>query len=289
MKLSSVEKQNIHYPPITFNKLPVKRVQSHKHLGLALDSKLNFNEHISSILSIVNKLTAVLRNLQTVLPKHSLSTIYKAFIRPHLDYCDVIYDKIFNESWHKKLESAQYNAALAITGAIRGTNTVKFYQELELDSLQKRHKLRRLSLFYKIYNDQSPLYLYNLIPAKTSGNYPLRNVKGIPTVKAKHRFFENSFFPATLSEWNDLDYSLRNAPSINVFKQNILKFIRLSPNKVFNIYIPHGLKLLTRLRLGLSHLRGQKFNHNFSDCLDEICMCRKDIESTNHFFFQPPY
>ena len=86
----------IHYPPITFKKLPVNRGQSHKHLGLTLESKLNFNENISSILSIVNKLTAVLRILQTVLPRHSLLTIYKAFIRPHLDYCDVTYDKIFN-------------------------------------------------------------------------------------------------------------------------------------------------------------------------------------------------
>ena len=116
---------------------------------------------------------------------------------------------IFNEPWHKKLESTQYNVVLAITGAIRGTNTVKLYQELGLESLQNRRKLRRLSLFYKIYNDQSPLYLYNLIPAKT----PLRNLKEIPTIKLNHRFFENSFFPATITEWNDLDYSLRSAPS----------------------------------------------------------------------------
>ena len=90
----------------------------------------------------------------------------------------------------------------------------------------------------------------------------------------KHRFFKNSFFPKTITELNDLDYSLRNAPST---------FIILSANKVFNIYNPHGLKLLTRLRLDLSHLRGLKFKHNFIDCLDEICMCGKDIESTNHF------
>ena len=151
----SRKKDKIHYPPITFNNLPVKCVQSHKHLALTLDSKLNFNEHISSILSIVNKLTAVLRKLQTVLPRHSLLTICKAFIRSHLDYCDVIYDKIFNESWHKNLKSVQFNAALTIIGAIRGTNTVKLYQELGLESLQNRRKLKRLSLFYKIYNDQS--------------------------------------------------------------------------------------------------------------------------------------
>ena len=67
-----------------------------------------------------------------------------------------------------------------------------------------------------------------------------------------------------ISEWNNLDYSLRNTHSTNVFKQNILKLIRLGPYKVFNIYNPPGLKLLTKLRLGLSHLRGHKFNHNFS-------------------------
>ena len=79
---------------------------------------------------------------------------------------------------------------------------------------------------------------------------------------------------------------MRNTPSINVFKKKILKFILLGPNKVFNIYNSHGLKFLTSLRLCLSHLRGDKFNHNFSDCLDEICMCVKDIESTNHFLLQ---
>ena len=176
--------------------------------------------------------------------------------------------------------------ALAITGAIRGTNTEKLYQELRLEFLQNRRKLRRLSSFYKIYNEQSPLYLYNLILAKTSGKYPFRKLKEIPAIKVKHRFFKKLFFRATIIESNELDYSLRNAPSINVFKKNTLRFIRLGPNKVFNIYNPHVLNLLTRLRLGLSHLRGHRFNDIFSDCLDEISMCGKNIESTNHFLLQ---
>ena len=114
----------------------------------------------------------------------------------------------------------------------------------------------------------------------------MRNVKEIPTIKVKHRFFENSFFPASTTECNDLDYSLCNAPSISVFKKNVSKFIRLGPNKDFNLQNSYGLKLLTRIRLDLSHLRGHKFNHNFSDCLDEICVCRKDIERTNLFLLQ---
>ena len=78
--------------------LLLSAIQSHKHLGLTLDSKLDFHEHISLILSKVNKLTTELRKLQTVLPRHSLLTTYKAFIEPHLDYSDVIYAKIFKES-----------------------------------------------------------------------------------------------------------------------------------------------------------------------------------------------
>ena len=103
----------------------------------------------------------------------------------------------------------------------------------------------------------------------------------------KHRFFENSFFSATIIKWNNLDYSRCNAPSINAFKQIILKFIRLGPNNIIDIYNPYGLRLLTRLRLGLSCLHGHKFKHNFSDCLHEICVCGKDIESSNHFSNAP--
>ena len=53
MKLLSVERNinsNTHYPPITFSNVPVMLVQNYKHLGLTLDSELNFYEHISSIL-----------------------------------------------------------------------------------------------------------------------------------------------------------------------------------------------------------------------------------------------
>ena len=104
----------------------------------------------------------------------------------------------------------------------------------------------------------------------------------------KHGFFKSSFFASTIIEWNILDYHLRNGLFISVFKQNILKFIRLGPNKVYNVHGPFGPKLLTRLRLGLSHLSPRRFSHNFSDCLDELCICGTNIESTKHFFLQYP-
>ena len=63
-------------------------------------------------------------------------------------------------------------------------------------------------------------------------------------------------FPSTAIEWNKLDNNIRNSESASAFKKKILKFIRRSPNSTFNVHNP---VLLTRLRVGLSHLRGHKF------------------------------
>ena len=64
----------------------------------------------------------LLRKLSNLLPRQALVTIYKAFIRPHLHYGDVLYDQAFNNSFHTKMEFIQYNTCLAITGTIRGTS-----------------------------------------------------------------------------------------------------------------------------------------------------------------------
>ena len=67
-----------------------------------------------------------------------LLTIYKSFVRYHLDYGDAIYDQAYTASFHQKIESVQYNSALAIAGAIRGKSKEKLYLELDLKSLEKR-------------------------------------------------------------------------------------------------------------------------------------------------------
>ena len=81
----------------------------------------------------------------------------------------------------------------------------------------------------------------------------------------KHNFFKNSFFPSSVIEWNKLDPNFRNATSLNLFKKDLLKFIRPSPNVFLSVFKFHnckGIKYLARLHLGLSHLRGHKFKHS---------------------------
>ena len=81
-----------------------------------------------------------------------------------------------------------------------------------------------------------------------------------------------------------LDNNIRNSESVSAFKKQILKFIRPSPNSTLDGYNPYGIKLLTRLRVGLSHLREHKFRHIFQDSLDPFFHCGPHIETTIHFF-----
>ena len=108
----------------------VARTVCQKHLGLYLDEKLGFYDHINAKISKANAGIGIIKALSNTLPRKSLLTIYKSFIRPHLDYCDVFHDQPNNELFCTKIEPMQYNAALAITGAIRRTSQTKLYNEL---------------------------------------------------------------------------------------------------------------------------------------------------------------
>ena len=84
------------------------------------------------------------------LPRDALLKIYKSFIRPHLDYGDITYDKPHNESLENKVENIQDKACIAITGGIQGTSREHFYNELDLEFLGDRRRCRKLNFFIKL-------------------------------------------------------------------------------------------------------------------------------------------
>ena len=118
--------------------------------------------------------------------------------------------------------------------------------------------------------------------------YSRRNALNIPHFNTNRNFLKNSFFPSTITEWNKLDHGLRKAESLSVFKTNILKFIRPSPNSVYNCNNPKGLKFIIRLRLDLSHLTEHKFKYGFQHTINSLCSCGLHIESTEHFLLHCP-
>ena len=148
----------------------------------------------------------IIKKLSNVLPRKYLINIYKSFVRPHLDYGELIYDQPNKESYCQQIARIQYNASHAITGAIKGTSRPKLYTEIGWESL-------------------------------------------------------------------GLDADSES-------------FV---PKVTYNVHNPVGLKLPTRLRLVLRHLSQNKFNHNFQDCLNPLCLCSLEVESFSHFFLNRHY
>ena len=127
--------KKVFHPPLRFNN-NVSQASSQKHLGLTLDNRLTFDEHLTNESNKISKTIRLLRKLQNNLPRLALLTIYKCFIRPHLDYGDIIYDQGYNLPFHQSIDAVQ--CCFSLKGAIRGSSREKLYQELGLESLQMR-------------------------------------------------------------------------------------------------------------------------------------------------------
>ena len=255
------------HPPLSFNGIPVKRETHTEHLGVILDQRLNFRLHIQEKIKKANKGLGLLKFLSRFTTRPVLDKMYKTFVRPHLDYGDIIYHDQLKDSM-TLLESVQYQAALIENGCWKGSNRIKVYSDLGWESLSDRRHFSRLSMFYKIKNGLAPDYLAERV-RDTPPNITQRYAK--------------SFFPYCQSNWDGLDESVKEAPSLPRFKSALLKNIRPLPKPYFNTNDKIGIRRIAQLRVGLSDLRAHRYNHHFINCPTASCVCAQGDETTEHF------
>ena len=259
------------HPTLTLNNIPVKTENCTVHLGVTLDSKLNFSDHIAEQIKTANKGVSLLKFLSTFTNRNTLNMLYKMHVRSHLDYGDVIFHDQLSSSTNI-LEKLQYKAALIVSGCWKGTNKLKLYTELGWESLFNRRHCRRLCFYYKILNKLSPPYL------KYNQNFQR-------TLISKR--YEKSFFPYCVKHWNSLPKHIKNSNSYAEFKRKIFHVYRPLGSVVFKSLDIIGLKLLTRLRCDFSDLREHRFRHKFN-CISPLCKCGCGEESTAHFLLKCP-
>ena len=113
--LFSRKKSKVIHLSLIFNGKDVSRFESHEHVGFVFDPKLNFDMHLKvenplKCISIINNGIALLKKLRHYISRKPLLLIYKTFLRAHLDYCQVIYDKLHKEKFTDTVESFYYNA-----------------------------------------------------------------------------------------------------------------------------------------------------------------------------------
>ena len=211
-----------------------------------------------------------------------LSLCYILYVRPHLDYGDVIYHNQRDDLMNL-IEQVQYKAALIVTGCWQGTSREKIYDELGWEPLHQRRWSRRMTIWYKIVNGLTPAYLFSHVPKEAPR--PLRSfVPKAPIAKTER--YLNTFFPYCINEWNILENDIKYIPSLKDFKEKIVSVIRPEGSLCCNSS-KYGMKLLTQLRVDFSDLRDHRFNHKFN-CRSPICSCGREDESSTHFLLCCP-
>ena len=153
----STKASKIEHPVIYFYRSEVETAPHHEHICLILDETLNLAEHIKEATIKARRGIGIIRFLSKYVHRDVLDQMYKLYVKPHLDYGDVVYHNQ-NSSLMSKLESTQYAAALAVGGTWRRTSTYKLFEELGWGPLAHRRWYRRLCLFYKIMNNSTPEY-----------------------------------------------------------------------------------------------------------------------------------
>ena len=280
--MTFTRKHETNWDDAKFNNIVITDNKTHTHLGITLSSDATWAEHIQKIYEKAATRLNIMRMLKYDIDRKSLLRFYTSFIRPILEYGNIIWDNCTKQQ-SDLLESIQLDAIRIITGLRKGTDHDVLYNEVGLCSLATRRKHAKLIQFYKILNNEAPSYINDIVTKfnthETGYNLRSTNLRH-PTPRTVS--YQKSFFIATTDLWNDLDTPLKNATSLYSFKQAIKKQIKQPPK-----YYCYGNRknniLLCQLRNHKSQLNADLRNDHLLDSPNcNHCMVP---ETRKHFLF----
>ncbi|XP_053398040.1 transient receptor potential cation channel subfamily A member 1 homolog [Mercenaria mercenaria] len=193
------------------------------------DEKVHYNA-ISHVFFYIFMLFMTIVVVNLMLDRNSLEVIYKSFIRPILEYGDVLFDNC-TQNEKQELEKIQHEAARIVTGTTKLVSIDKLLSEVGWETLANRRKKHKLVLFYKMKNNLTPSYLSDLVPSNVGRDhrYPLRNAENSQTMSTHTAFYYNSFLPSVIRDFNALPDEIRNACSLASFKRMLNNDIPTAP------------------------------------------------------------
>ncbi len=216
-------KRNIKTQNYQIHNYTLERVDSAKYLGITIDSKLNFNSHISSI---CKKATSTRQFLQRTLPscdKKTKAQTYTTFVRPILEYASTAWDPhTCTGTQHQvdALEAVQNKSARFATGLWKhqGSSVSAMKSELGWDLLQERRAKSRMLMVHKIKFGLVAIPAH-LLPTKTTMTMVTRGATNkchVPHSRMIAR--ERSFMSAAPSMWNRLPAYMTSEPDLEAFR-----------------------------------------------------------------------
>ena len=205
----------------------IERVDHTKSLGLFIDAHLSWCKHVEEICKKVSSAIGALKRVRPFISKETAIQIYNALIIPRFDYCSPVWDCL-SGYLSDKLQKLQNRAARVITKSPFDTSSNHLLSTLDWERLFFRRKKQKALMMFKTMNGLAPDYLQSLFSQRHSV-YNWRDSEGKLTLpKPNTNYLKRSFSYSGAMLWNNLPKRLKNAVSVNNFKQIIKKIADIS-------------------------------------------------------------
>ncbi len=262
--LISRKGSNYATPNIKLDGCNVNFVPTHKHVGIWLNTKLDWKTHIKNLAIKANKRMGILRKFKYSLPRHVLNQCYLSFVRPLMEYGGPLFinqDKADLEI----LDNIQMEAMHIVTGAKKLTSHDLLKSDTCWPDLSVRRELQQLSIMHKVIHNQFPLYLLNDLPFMADANNRMERKYKFNTPPYQYTFYRDSVVPSMISNWSKLPNEIRTNKNIKVFKF-LFKDKYIKP--AYPLYL-HGERKAqmshTRIRVKFSNLNYHLYNYGLSN------------------------
>ena len=281
------------HPKLYLHDTPVTEVSKHKHIGLWIENNLSWHEHISDISTKAEKRLNLLKQMKFKLSRKTLEKLYFCFVRPILEYGDVVWHGASHSDLNK-LDIIQVQALRLVSGAPFRSNIDSLYNELGWQNLHERRQQHILVMMFKIINNYAPEYLTSLIPPLVGNrtSYQLRNRGDIQVPAFRIKCHQNSFFPVGIKLWNELDISFKQANTLSSFK-SLLRKRNFSGNvkqlklkqKIYCLGDRYWNVIHSKMRMNCSFLKDHLANQ-LHVIENSTCDCGGSVESNSHFLLE---
>ena len=209
---------------IQLDNQPISRVEHAKSLGLIIDDRLSWSNHISELCRKISSAIGALRRIRPLISQSTAVQIYHALIQPHFDYCAPVWDGL-SSYLCEKLQKLQNRAARVILQANCEVNSSLLLETLKWDQLSLRRRKQKAMMF-KSLNGLAPVYLHELFSERDT-DYDLRDsFRKLNLPKPRTNYLKRSFSYSGALLWNSLPESIRAIRSIGKFKKEINRALK---------------------------------------------------------------
>ena len=206
---------------LQYNDIDIKMTTSDKVLGIYVDNNLTWNNHFNFLSKKLSTYMWLLSKIRTFLSIDHRVLFYNAYIKPHLDYCSLIWSNTSNVNINKITKLQRRSCKLILGQEYNGL--IEALERLNMLSFDQSIFLSKAKLMYKIQNNLAPAYLNEMFLMRditlnnTASNLRSVTNKNLLLPQAKCNLFKGSLSYSGVIVWNSIPVSIKNSSSLTVF------------------------------------------------------------------------